>query len=197
VSDKSSPGILTRLRAIRALMDDRAATNGERAAAAAMYEKLLRTHGLTEQAVLETKTSILRFEAVNEAERKLLLQVVSKVTNNLELSYWDRNPYDSRNPRKSSRYLWFELTPLNAKEVALLYAHYRKELADEMKKLVSAFILANDIYPDKSDSDGSTVMTPEKRQELLRILKMANVITPQPVPGKDPLLGDGKDNAGR
>lgn len=192
-TQKQAPAsLISKLTAIRRLMADPGATAGEKAAATQMYEKLKREYDLTED-ILGDQKQIYRFDVKDEFERKLICQILYKVCGNDDsVGYWDRNPYSHRS-RKTRKAIWVELTPLQAKEVAMLFRHYRKQLAIEMKRFFSAFVAANDIYPDDAPTAQQRELTAEERKELLSILNLARSIDPSPVPSEHPLLGDGKE----
>lgn len=189
-TQKQAPAsLISKLTAIRRLMADPGATAGEKAAATQMYEKLKREYGLTDQLIESDSYQIYKFAFKDQYEKKLLMQILYKVLGkegSKKRGYWDRNPWTGKGSKVA---IWVELTTLESKDVAALYAHYRRELAKWTRNFYSAFIAANDIYPDDAPTDqGECERTVEEIKELQEILDLAQSIHPSPIPVEHPLL---------
>lgn len=180
--------ILEKLRAIKALMEDGAATPGEKGNARRLFYALLTKNGLSEQDLVSEETDYYAFDYKNAFERRLIVQIVHTVTDGRMEKFLHGNPYTGR-PSKVK--LWFEITKLEYKEAALQYKYYRKALADEFDKMYSAFLHTNHIFP-KTDSGSDHELTPEERKRLLEIVKLMQAMNKVDIPHEYPALEAGK-----
>jgi hypothetical protein len=179
--------ISQRLQSIRRLIEDPAATAGEKENARALFRKLLTKYGLTEADLLDDERYIFKFTFEDQHERKLLFQTIAKVTNQAKTSYWPCNPEADR-PRKSKNAIWIELTKAEGKEIKFLYDTYLFSFRTEIRNFVSGFIHANMIFPESSDDEEHKPLTPEERKRLLRIALLASHIEPTHIPRDFPML---------
>jgi hypothetical protein len=177
--------IIAQLRAIKNLVESPSASSGEKENGKLLFDKLMKKYGLTEKDLLDEKTDIVKFDIANEFELKLLCQIVYKVTGE-DNGYWDRNPHN-RNGRRTTKSVWLELTKVDAKDVHLLYVHYRKSLQKGLRNFYSAFINANNIFHESSKQEEKR-LSQEEMQELLEVIDLMKSIKPTAIPHEYPAL---------
>lgn len=178
-----------KLVAIKTLMDNSASTAGEKQNARKLFNVLLQKNNLTENDLLSEEKELYSFKYANEFEKRLIVQIVVKVTNRGIKNYYTG---DIRTGRRSKIKLWFEMTKLQSREAATLYAYYKKALAAELNKMFRAFIQANDIFPESADNDDRPELSHEELQELLKMFQLSQTINPVRIPNNYPALEAGE-----
>ena len=144
---------------------------GEREAAAHLLHILMEKYGVTPEDLRSEETEYHRFEHVcDPLDHALFTQIAATVLNTQTLAY-------KQIKGKSLR--WVKCTTAQAIEIRNQYEFYRKEfrlqLARQKRTFLSAFIQANDIYPE----DGSEEIrdpysfSDEEIARLLEIQAMA------------------------
>lgn len=128
-----------KLKRLKALID-RPGTEGEREAAQALYDSLLEKYQIEEKQVApEIKKRWFRFKT--KLERKLLIQIFYAVTG--DATFWEKVDHRRHD-------LGVDCTEAEKIEIEFLYNFYREALNKDLETFISAFISANDIYPDES-----------------------------------------------
>lgn len=129
------------LRKIKALAEG-TANEHEREAALAKFYELMDLHGISESDIADEATEIHVFKWRNKRDRKLLLQITSKVmeSNNLE-TYCYR-----RYGRKISGEMGIECTIAQKLEIDFMFGFYKNLYRREEEVFYSAFIQKHKIF---------------------------------------------------
>jgi len=147
---------------------------GERENAQRLLERLLAEHNLTIEDLAGDEKKLYYFRYSEGWEKKLILQIVAKVTNVSTIEPWVRKGW-----RKARG---FELTAAEFAECQLLLEEYRKAYRKELERLFSAFVQRNRIFGDGKADESNT--TPEQWAELEKVLAMARSLDVVPIPRK-------------
>lgn len=162
---------IEKLKRVKALLD-RPGTEGEREAARKMYNRLLEQYQLEESAVADTvKTRWFHYK--NRFEKKLLNQVIYAVTG--DSAKWKR--HDGR-----SREYGVDCTEAEAIEIEFLFNFYNEAFTKELDIFMSAFISANNIFPDDNarcynrEKEEAREITAEELERYEKAARMAKGI---------------------
>lgn len=101
----------------------------------------------------------------NIYEKKILAQVIHKVTNTLNNVYSKVKGYGSR-----SQLIVKRITPSQKYEIEVLYDYYKELMYSEIDTLMYAFICKHRIYGDTDDDDSDT--STKDQQFLARVYQM-------------------------
>lgn len=132
---------------------------GEKHNAAQMLQKLLEKHGITLDEIQENEMRAFKFVPRN---KKLFANVAASVVGA------EYNMYSYRGQKG----IWMDLFPNQYLEIEAKYAFYQRAYNQELKRMVRAFIMRNDLYPQ----DGGTEqreLTSKELEELLQIYEMS------------------------
>jgi len=152
--------------------------DGEKETAQRKLEKFLKDHNLTLDELEEDVINPYCFY-ITEKQFKLFIQVVANVINRSKVSY--------SKPKKNT--IKLHCTLAEYIEIELKFRHYWKDYNDQLNVFFSAFIHANDIYPESSSSDREKI-TKEELERLHRIHLLATGVVPTKIHKE---LGDGKE----
>lgn len=163
-NDESPPDrIIERLRKILRLKEQ--GRDGEAEAAENRLAHLLDKHDLTLDDVRddgdERPVELHTWGYKNPRERKLLLQVIGANA--------EDGPYNIQNPETGARRwkLGAYCDEITAADISERYEFYRDLWAEEVEKMLSAFIQKHEIFPDTSSSSESSLSLDEL-EELRR-----------------------------
>lgn len=159
-----SPKIEAKLRKLLALAER--GEGGEKVNAQRMLDKLLARHGLTIDDLVDDRREIRWFPAGNKFDRPLAAQILAKVCNTFKPSTFTS--------AKRKKQVGVELTPAEAIEFELYYSTLRKALAASFDDAYSAFVQANNLFPDSPSENADRTLTDRD----LRVLAMASAIPP-------------------
>ena len=101
----------------------------------------------------------------NIYEKKILAQVIHKVTNTIDNVYSKVRGYGSR-----SQLIVKRITPSQKYEIEVLYDYYKELMYSEIDTLMYAFICKHRIYGDTDDDDSDT--STKDQQFLARVYQM-------------------------
>ena len=172
---KDDTKLLTKLKNIEAVYLDSASTPGEKQAAKSMLDRLMEKYGVTFEEIRETVKEPLNihvFSYSNPYEKKLMFQVLFKVTSTSSLSFWSSSPY-SRSNKNSKNSIWIEITETQNSRAVNLYEFYRKELHKELENMTTAFIAKNRINGPASESPSGESLSVEEMEEIKKIVKLS------------------------
>lgn len=169
----NKPAIYKTIKAAYTLSQDQGATQGERDAAKAMFEKLCAKHGCLPSDFSET--NLYTFTIANAFERTILTQCICKVLKAREFNWV-----------KTSRKAEVRLAPNQYLEVDRLYQHYRNVWKQEVENLMVAFLNKHNLFSGvKSDSPSTITL-----EKLRQMIQMMGGLDDAPLPAL--ALGDGK-----
>jgi hypothetical protein len=142
----------------------RRGVGGEAANAERFLHKLLAKHGMTLSDITasDQKRIEVSFKYRTDEDRKLLVQIISKVLDSSEYTTWKV---------RGKRVLIVNLTPAEHAEVLMHHAVMVPALEAHMKRAMMAFIQVNQIYPSTS-REAKGPRKPMEKEELESILKM-------------------------
>jgi hypothetical protein len=166
--------LMRRIGKIKALAER--GIDGEQAAAQSILENILTRHNLT-MAEIEDEKPVRNWVEVGFSgrhERTLMTQVICKV-GQFSTGLTIRQ-------KKGTRSRFFvQLSPAEHVEVEFVFELMRTALAEEMEKMLSAFIFRNNLYgpsPVKDDDKQKSEQTPEERTRLRQIAAMSEFMNP-------------------
>lgn len=139
--------------------------DGERESAAAMLEKLMKKHGITEQEISQEYREIVWFGYKTPVEERLLAQVIYKVTGKIPSGCMGAKS------RRKHKKLGISCNPLERLEIEFLYAFYKPALEEELKRFLTAFMHLNELFPEDESPQAPTPRTMSKA-ELFKISAM-------------------------
>lgn len=143
---------------------------GEAATAKQMLDKLMAANGITMDQLDKEELIVRKYSIKTRADSTILLQTCCKVLNVNRLGY-----------RKRGNWWYIEATALQHLEIAQHYSVYREALAKEIKKLITAFVQANNIFSSVVEPDKDRKLSNEELREIWEILQMASTIKPTEV----------------
>jgi hypothetical protein len=156
--EDSARSMLNKINELRMRGED-----GEATAAVAFLERKLAKYGMTlEQFLQDEKNRAVkefRFIFKDKYERQLLIQIVAAITGNSPKGYESRNS------------LYVKMTETEAAETKDWFAHYRKELQDEIEFLLSAFWNKHNLFRPRQDSDNVKRLSPEEMKRLESMMR--------------------------
>lgn len=132
-----SPNVRRRLQKIAQLAAR--GVGGEKVAAEAMLDKLLRKHGMSVDDLHSfINRTWIEFTVEGSYELRLLEQVIRKVT--------QQNEFDRyRHPERPDT-CWYELSKAEHAEVTYLFQIMRTNLHDQFEKTLEAFVQTNELF---------------------------------------------------
>ena len=139
-----------------------------------MLDKLLKTYGLTLDEVLgnEQIKKLRVFKITREWHEELLHQCYYKVLNVGKVSF-----------RRGKGLIAYELTDYEYAELSSLFDWHKKQLNQELKRLiidyVDAYIVRHDIQNNNDDDDDGQddkYISPEERARLLRVFELSHFV---------------------
>jgi len=169
-----SEALMRRIGKIKTLAER--GVDGEQAAAQSMLENILARHSLR-MADIEAPARARKWVEVSfsgKHERSLMTHVILKVRQepgSLQIK--------QRKRARSSYYV--ELSTVEHVEVEFVFELMRKALAEEMDKVLSAFIFRNRLYgPSEVQDDNKPrpEQTPEERARLRQIAAISGFMNP-------------------
>lgn len=153
--------IIEKLKKVKELAERGEA--GEAMAAKALLLKLLAKHGLTLEDIEDDVKHSYLFKYTFAREKTVMLQCISKITDDSKLSYSYR-----KDKRKE---FWVDLTEwqyIEAKDMIEFHIkQFRKDLEMKMDAFLSAYLSKHHLFADSAES-GDSKLTPEELAEFLR-----------------------------
>lgn len=153
--------IIEKLKKVKELADRGEA--GEALAAKALLMKLLEKHGLTLEDIEDDIKHSYLFKYTYAREKTVMLQCISKITDNPKLSYSYR-----KDKRKE---FWVDLTEwqyVEAKDMIDFHLRqFRKDMELKMDSFLRAYLSKHNLFADSSEP-GEGKLTPEELAEFLR-----------------------------
>lgn len=133
--------LLQKVKKIQALAER--GDRGEKESAA-LLERLMKQHGITETELEEDRREIAWFRFKTPLERRLLNQIIYAVTGRIASGCV--GAYTNR-PRKK---LGIECTAAERLEIELSFEFYNAALEKELERFYSAFLSKNHIFPENA-----------------------------------------------
>lgn len=169
-----SEALMRRIGKIKALAER--GIDGEQAAAQSMLENILAHHNLT-MADVEDATPTREWVEVSfsgKHERSLMTHVILKVRQ-------EPSSFQIKQRKRARSSYYVELSSVEHVEVEFVFELMRKALAEEMEKVLSAFIFRNNLYGPSTVRDEDkprSEQTPEERARLRQIAAMSEFMNP-------------------
>lgn len=139
---------------------------GEKHNAEYYLNKHLKKHNLTLEDILQDKKELRVFTIKNKNDLRFFTQVASSVLG--DFTY-----------KTLKKIIGIELTASEFFEIEGKFDFYSKAYQKELEIFYAAFIQRNHLYKKPSDDDTKKEfkeLTPEKKEELYRVLEMSNTI---------------------
>jgi hypothetical protein len=155
--------IIEKLKKIKEL-----AERGEANEALVAREKLhiiLNKYGLTIEDLEDVKISSYKFKYVTAAEKNVIIQCLSKVLDQPQMTYsWYKN---------KKKEFFVKMTEWQYTEAKILVEFhiklFRKELKTQMDALVTAYASKHDLFSKTKSGNPGKEMTPEEMDRLIAI----------------------------
>lgn len=165
--------IISVLRKLLALSER--GIDGEKKVAKQKLTALLKKHNLNVSDLLDSERHHCAFKYHNEAEKSVLLHCYNRIrpSNNGTISYGQGS---------RTKTVYFELTRIEEADLRAMWAHHRKHLRKEYRRIIQnladAYIQANDLAAPPTGKE--TDLTSEERERLLEVLALASSIESKP-----------------
>ena len=157
--------VLRKIKKIKALAER--GVGGEKSTAEQKLKKLLEENDIVSLDELEREQAEFELFSYNgKYEKKLLLQCMYKVLNDL-----DFETYHRRGTKQKVGIYWTKAEKI---EIQLEFDFYKNALHEAMDRFVRAFIQANKIFPDNTPYDDSNDL--ELTEEDIKIMSMSSMI---------------------
>jgi chromosome segregation ATPase len=167
---------LQTLRALTALLNDTASTDGEKQNAQAAIQKLIEKYNLNEAELTADERTIAYYSTPTKRDRDLLTHIANQVIPDYGWTFWTERDKAGRRNRKR---IGIKATSLEHAELKRLYDHYRKAWEVAVAQYFNAFIVENGLA-------GGTVDTRTLSEEMRRWHTAANqmrkAVLPTPPP---------------
>lgn len=150
---------------------------GEREAAERLLAQLMERHGVEDDELEERTPFFVAY--TSNAEHTVLTQVCFRVLGN------DAQLFALRQGGRKLRKIEVYATPQEKDRILVLWAIFRKELAEQMRLFVRAFVQKNDLFAEDSPSRSLFDMTDEERAEALRMAALAHGLPSVGIPRED------------
>ena len=134
--------LLQKVKKIQALAER--GDRGEKESAAALLERLMKQHGITETELEEDRRELAWFRFKTPLERRLLNQIIYAVTGRIASGCVGR--YTNR----TRKMLGIECTAAERLEIKFSFELYNAALKKELERFYSAFVNKNDIFPENA-----------------------------------------------
>lgn len=173
MSEKPDDKTLSRMQKLLELA--RRGVGGEAKNAERFLLKLLAKHGMQLSDITneDQQRSKVTLKWRTTEGRSLLVQIISKVTDDSEFTTW---------VRRGKKVLIVELTPAEHAEVLMHEAALAPALVTHMRRAMQAFIQVNRLYPATSKrDDDDTPRKPMDKEELEAIMQMMSATRPTTV----------------
>jgi hypothetical protein len=157
--------IIEKLKKIKELVER--GVDGEAKAAREKLHILLNKYNLSIEDLEDNKVSSYKFKYVTSAELDIIIQCISKVTDNPKQVYSYYKDKKKEVFVKLTEWQYIEATVLVKFHVAL----FRKELKSHLKALVSAYCSKHHLFADSSTGEGGVEMTEEEIMKYLKIYR--------------------------
>lgn len=143
---------------------------GEKINAEEALKRLMVRYGYTVEELESEEKIECTFRYRTKRERQLLFQIIYKVTNVRDVSFFKRG--NEQNKARSF------LTIEQQMEVELLFDFYKKLYAKEEQSLFSAFVHKHRIFRELMDDEEPMEISSEERRKLARIASGLDDATP-------------------
>ena len=140
----------------------------ERDNAKRILDNLMKKHSITIADLEATKKQLRYFPIANDYENLMLKYICKKVAND-----WHIDFYQNKDKRKAKA-LICELSDYEFLQVNLMFDFYLPILKEQLDIFVDGFILSQDLFPEKENSETSSQITDKKR--INAIVKVSKVI---------------------
>jgi hypothetical protein len=155
--------LLERIKRVQALAERGEA--GERENAAALLEKLMKQHGITEAELAEERRDRVWFRFKTQIEAKLLTQVIYSVVGD-DREKWDKRNKNTHRPYKQ---IGVDCTQAERLEIEASYEFFKAALEVEEERFFHAFVVRNHIFPS---SDKVTQTDSEEEPSAAEMFKL-------------------------
>ncbi len=156
-----------RMRKLLALAER--GVGGEQETAQRMLDTMLHKHGITLSDLTNKETTLHFWSCYTKHDRTLLLYICGMVLDSTTIKY-----------TKQGRQVGVKLTAADRITVDLHYQMLRKGLREHVDRAVTAFIMANELYPKtvSTDDDVPRERTREEEMKWDEIRGMSRIIDP-------------------
>ena len=156
------------LKKLKALADR--GVDGEKVAAEKMLDKLMKKYDVTDEELSADEVSTMVFKYSGAEQKKLLLQIIYKVTNKTDIFY----DYINRDSGGVSRTrLGADVTKAQKIEIEFLFDFYVRQYEKECEVFLEAFIQKNQLFGNSLQADDEQVA---KHKDLAKLYSMMNGI---------------------
>lgn len=162
------------LKKLRVLSEQ--GVGGEKANAEAKLKKLMRKYNITEEELSEDITSEVEFKYHGEEQKKLLCQIIYKVTNTATGNIYTYSYTQSG--RRCRTIIGADVTKAQKIEIEFLFDFYVTQWEKERKMFLEAFIQKHDIFGELKPGEKGQEMSLEKRLKMSSLINGMEDVSP-------------------
>lgn len=159
--------LLEKIRRVQALAER--GVDGEKESATTVLERLMKQYGIDEAEISEERREKAWFRYKTELERKLLIQVIYTVTG--KVGFGCVGAYTGRKRKE----VGIECTAAERLEIEISFEFYNAAMQKELERFYSAFLIKNNIFPEKEVDDVPSSGGMSKEEALRLEMMMAGM----------------------
>lgn len=141
---------------------------GEKEQAEAILKRLIKKYGVSLDDLDEEIIKEYEIKYSGEAERKLLNQIVYKVTNETGHTF---NFYYTQSGRTCRAVLGVSCTEAQKMEIEFLFNFYKQLYKKELEVFLRAFIHKHQLFGELKEGEKGTQLSPEEELRLFSIMR--------------------------
>ena len=160
------------LKKLKALVDRGKVT--EKVSAEKKLKELMRKYDISENELLEDKIATVAFKYHGKEQRRLLVQIIYKVTNCTD--FYTYRSINSR--RKSKTSLGADVTAAQKIEIEFLFDFYAKQYEKERSNFLEAFIQKHELFGELEPDVEPAEITFEQMAKLQGLMDSMEDVSP-------------------
>nr|DAL47613.1 MAG TPA_asm: Protein of unknown function (DUF2786) [Caudoviricetes sp.] len=160
------------LKKLKALVDR--GIDGEKVSAEKKLKELMRKYDISENELLEDKIATVAFKYHGKEQRRLLVQIIYKVTNCTD--FYTYRSINSR--RKSKTSLGADVTAAQKIEIEFLFDFYAKQYEKERSNFLEAFIQKHELFGELEPDVEPAEITFEQMAKLQGLMDSMEDVSP-------------------
>ena len=141
---------------------------GEKEQAEAILKKLIKKYGVSMDELDEKIIKRYKIKYSGAAERKILIQIVYKVTNETGCSF---DFVYKKSGRACRTILGLDCTEAQKIEIEFLFDFYKKLYKKELEAFLLAFIHKHDLFGRLKEGEHGAQLSPEEEAKLYAMMK--------------------------
>ena len=165
---------LERLKKLRVLA--LRGVDGEKEQAQAMLDKLIKKYSISLDDISDEKLNEYTFEYHGKEQKRLLSQIIYKVTND---QFAVRSLEYTKSGRTCKTRLGGKCTSGQKVEIEFLFDFYKRLFEKERETLFQAFVQKHRLFGELKDGEEAKEISPEERRKMFAFMSGLSNETPQ------------------